>query len=360
VKVPLKVLVLGGTRFIGRHITHTLLGRGDTVTLLHRGRSRGDPAWPVTRLLADRRAPPPPVLAALDRDWNLVIDCCASTPADLEPVTPVLTRRARHYLLLSTCSVYAPPSRERPGPRSPPDAGRLDERSPTVTAGADARGRPGAAKLACEHRLGAVLADAGVGFTVLRLGLVAGAHDTSDRLAYWLERGMRGGDVLVPLDPGQPLRLIDVRDVARFAADLGERRCGGVYNVAGGAPGGGCDPNPTAGDVLNLVVAATGARAVLRWVPEAAVLARGVRPWTEVPLWLPAGSPARGLMDVSSALATRAGLRRRPLADTIGSCAAWHATHRRWNPQWLTPDRERHLLGALTPPRGGRHAPHGR
>jgi hypothetical protein len=171
---------------------------------------------------------------------------------------------------------------------------------------------------------------------VARLGVVTGAYDSSDRLAYWLERALRGGELLVPMHPEQPLQLIAAHDVARFLLDALPSTLAGIVNVAG--------PRRTAGEVIDAITECAGGLAVPRWVGEDFALHHGLRPWTQVPLWLPAASPERALRNVDSSLAIAAGLTYQSLADTIADCLTWQAVRRGWSQRCLDHARELELL----------------
>jgi nucleoside-diphosphate-sugar epimerase len=321
----MRVLMLGGTRFIGRHIVGECLARGDEVALLYRGRSPSPFAGLARHVLADRRAPTPEATALLAEPWDAVIDTSATDVDDLRAVVPTLGDLGG-YVLVSTCGVY----------RRAAGCPVLTERSPTILADASHPARASATrKLRCERYLRRNI-DRRIPLLIARLGLVVGRFDDSERFAYWLERALRGGDVLVPMDPGQPIQLIDAADVARFLRDAADQHISGVVNVTGS--------RTTARELVDGVLTAAARAATTWWVGEDFALAHGVRPWTEVPLWLPISTPERALMSVESIRAETAGLVRRPLAGTIADCLGWQALWRGWSQRWLDSARERDLL----------------
>lgn len=318
-----RVLIIGGGRFIGRHIVADAVARGHMVTALNRGQPTNHG---VEHVVCDRRNPTDEARRALMRDWDLVVDTCAYQPADIRATAAILRGRVRRYLLLSSSGVYA-----RTRSREP-----ISERSPTVSPDdPSATVRSALGKLACESLLGGEFS----ALLSLRLGVVTGPHDPTGRLTYWLERALAGGQMLVPMAPNQPIQLIDVRDVAAFVLDSDEKPVTGVINVVPPR-----NQTATARRLIDSVVAATGSRAAPRWLPEEAVLAQDIQPWIELPLWLPAHSPELCLMRVSGDRAADLGLTCRPLHETVLATAQWYANHRRWMPQWLPIWRERTIL----------------
>ena len=182
------------------------------------------------------------------------------------------------------------------------------------------------------------------------VGRTVGPHDNVFRLPWWVRRIARGGDVLAPGDPGRTVQLIDARDLARFIVDLGERGQPGVFNAT--AP----PWRTTMGEVLDAAVVATGSDARLTWIPDDALVAAGATPWVELPLWIPeADGP--GTWRIDTARAQAAGLRCRPVAETVGDVWAWLQAGgpEAEGPDWLSdhapppmaPEREAQLLAAV-------------
>jgi 2'-hydroxyisoflavone reductase len=297
----MRVLVIGGTRFVGWHTVTELLAHGHEVTLLNRARSEPD-EWPgLTRIVTDRRAPDSRALRSLARSWDLVIDCCAYTPGDLA-ITGLLRTRTRHYTLISTYSVHDPYS------------------------ASDKRHTERAARRLLS----------GVPLLILRLGLTVGPRDPTGRLSYWIERGLAGGDTLVPLQREQPLRLIDVRDVATITAQAAVTGITGFLDVVG--------PSITADALLKAIAQITGNRVRWRWIPEDDALAEGLRPWTQIPLWIPTTDTAARTLMTRHPDTRGAEIRCRTLRRTLADCLAWHLSNRFPRPEWLTPAAEQELL----------------
>lgn len=297
----MRLLVLGGTRFVGRAVVAAGLDRGWQVTAFHRG--RGDPPAGAAVLRGDRTAPGG--LAALERGaWDVVVDTWSDGPRAVRDAARLLAGRAGHYAYVSSRSVYT----------FPPAPG-LDERGPVVDGSPDAdptdyaRDKRGA-ELAVEEAFGDRALCA-------RAGLILGPHEDVGRLPWWLDRVARGGPVLAPGPPDLPLQLIDARDLASWLLDAAERGRHGPYDTVS-PPG-----HATMGELLAACVAATGSDAELRWTSPEAVLAAGIEPWVELPVWLPPGELHGALhgSDVSKALA--AGLRCRPVAETVADTWAW-------------------------------------
>jgi nucleoside-diphosphate-sugar epimerase len=291
----MRLLILGGTVFLGRHVAAEALRRGHDVSLLHRGRHGADLFPEAEHLLADRGGD----LALLaGRRWDAAIDTSGYEPAEVRASSARLAGAVEHLGFVSTCNVY---------PAWPAEP--VGEDSPVWTAGDDY----GPKKAECER-----LAEAAMPGRVahLRAGLLCGPHDNVFRLPWWVRRIARGGDVPAPGDPGATVQLVDVRDLAAWFVDLAEQRRAGVFDAT--APAG----RTTMGEVLEAAVAATGSGARLRWIPDDALLAAGVEPWTELPLWAPAQTMP-GTWRVDAERAAAAGLRCRPVAETVADVWAW-------------------------------------
>ncbi len=303
----MKLLVLGGTRFLGLHVAGQALQRGHAVTLVHRGRS-GPGLFPeATHVVADRNHG----LDALSNgSWDAVIDTSAYVPRHVRDVAARLSGRVGCYQLVSTISVY----RDIP-------SGGVDERGETVVLDDPATEVVDGATYGGLKRLCEEAAEAAFGATTctVRPGLIVGPHDPTGRWTWWLERMARGGTALAPGDPGSPVQFIDARDLAAWMLALAERQAGGLYNATGP------DAPLTMGAMIDAMRAALAPPGtMLRWADEAWLLAQGVQPWMELPLWLPQASI--GLHRTDCRAARAAGLRCRPLDETIRDTAAWAAT----------------------------------
>jgi 2'-hydroxyisoflavone reductase len=294
----MKVLILGGTRFLGRAIVDAALGRGDTVTMFNRGRTNPGLYPGLETITGDRAGD----LAALaGRRWDVVVDVAAYDPEVVRRSAQALAGATERYVFVSTVSVYADH-----GVRQVEDAAVIGLRD-----GLPAGDLYGARKAAAERIASGTFGDRCL---IARPGLIVGPHDPTDRFAYWPRRIARGGRVLAPGDPADPVQFIDVRDLAGWIADAYRRGLGGVFNVTG-------EPMPF-GVLLERCVTATGSDAELAWVPGDRLLAAGVDPWMGVPLWI--GAPGwEGANDVDVSRALAAGLSFRPLTDTIRDTLSW-------------------------------------
>jgi len=296
------ILILGGTRFLGRAITEAALGRGDRVTLFNRGLS-GPGLFPgIETVTGDRTAG---LSGAAGRPWDAVIDVAGYDPQVVELSARAFSETAGRYVFVSTCSVYADQSSR---------AGQLED-APVLEL-RDGLSTPeelyGPRKAAAERVVAGLYGDRAL---IARPGLIVGPHDPTDRFCYWPRRIARGGTVLAPGDPGTPVQFIDVRDLAGWISDAVHGGRGGLFNLVG-------QPMPL-GELLAACKAATFSDADLRWVASGELLAAGVSPWMGVPLWIGDPQEAQGFGDVDNARAVAAGLALRPVAETIRDTLAW-------------------------------------
>jgi 2'-hydroxyisoflavone reductase len=305
----MQLLVLGGTRFLGRAIVDEAVGRGYDVTTFSRGVS-GHPRPGAESLHGDRTSETDLRMLA-GRDWDGVIDTSAIAPAYVGASARLLAGHTGHYTYVSTLSVY----QERPQEL-------ITEDSPVLDCPPDAVGTMqtlgyGELKAGSER----AVQQAMPGRTLIaRPGLIVGPHENIGRLPWWLARIARGGPVLAPGSPGSKLRMTDARDLAAWLIDNTRRGIPGVVNVPG-------PDDTTFGDLLAVCTQVTapqrGNGLELRWVADQVLLAAGVSPWMELPMWAPAGLPEfAGIWQVSGERAVRTGMRYRPLLDTVRD--TWH------------------------------------
>jgi 2'-hydroxyisoflavone reductase len=323
----MRLLVLGGTRFLGRGIVDAALARGDEVTTFTRGRSGAPPAG-VEALHGDRSAPDG--LAALrGREWDAVIDTSGFVPAVVGRGAALLADAVGHYVFVSSVSAYplfpAEPVRaDTPVSDCAPDAGSAD--------GTFAMQDYGPFKAGCERAVDQHFAGRSAH---LRAGMIIGPYDDTGRFPYWVGRLDRGGEVLAPGVPDAPLRLIDQRDLGAWAVEVARDRVTGPF-VATGPAG-----QVTWRELL--------AGADVTWVDEDFLVERGVEGWTELPLWIP---HAPHLYDQDTAAAEAAGLRARPVAESARDVLAWlragdeGPANPRVGRAGLDPAREAELLAA--------------
>ncbi len=329
----MRLLVLGGTKFLGRAVVDAALAEGHDVTLFNRGVTNPGLYPKAERLLGNLESD----LAALHgRRWDATVDLDPTTlPRRVRRYAELLSDAVEHVVFVSTISVYADPSRplteESPvhePPEPEPDSFREEDY--------------GGLKVGCERAIHDVFGDRAA---IVRPGLIAGPHDPTERFTYWPRRLAEAGEVLAPGDPGRPVQLIDARDLGSWLVALTLGRTSGTYNATGPA-----DPL-TLGELLQRTSAAVGATSRLVWVGDEPILAAGVRPWTELPLWLP-GEDHAGLLRVDIGRALAAGLTFRPIEATARDTLAWSRAVPEQRPT-LTRDREREILRAAVVSRPG-------
>lgn len=299
----MKLLVLGGTRFVGRAVVHDALVRGWEVTALHRGVTGALPPG-VTALHADRTDPTALAAALGDSAFDAVVDTWAGAPRVAALSADLLRGRVPRYGYVSSISVYAD-GRPPGGDESWPTWEGADPDAEQTSYPADKRG----AELAVLRAFPDAL--------LARPGLVLGPHEDIGRLPWWLARCARGGRVVAPGRPERPIQYVDARDLAGWLLDGLETGLAGPVDLV--CPSG----HTTTGSLLSAVVAATGGAAELVWVPQEQVLAAGVEPWTQLPCWVPEGGEHAGFMESDTTRALATGLVSRPVTATVEDTWAW-------------------------------------
>lgn len=297
------LLLLGGTRFFGRFLAESALARGHRVTLFHRGQTGVELHAGAERILGDRDGG---IGALAGRRWDAVVDCCGYVPRVVGASCDTLNHGVGRYLFISSISVYAEPTPS--GSREDAPRAKLADPATEVIDGATY----GGLKAACED---VVLGAFGDRATIVRPGLIVGPNDPTDRFPYWPRRIARGGEVLAPGDPSQPVQFIDARDLAAFVLQLAERDVAGTYHATGP------DAPLSMGACLEGIRDAVGSDARFTWADEKFLIDRGVEPWMGLPLWIPVSEA--GLQDLDLTAARTAGLRFRPLAETARDTLAW-------------------------------------
>lgn len=317
----LKILVLGGTGFLGPHLVEGMLQRGHTPTLFNRGKTRPNLFPDVEKLRGDRDGG----LAALQgRRWDAVIDTSGYVPRVVRASAELLAASVRQYVFVSSISVYtetlAPGVDETHKVATMPD--------PSSEAVMEFYG---ALKALCEQAVEATLPGRA---TNIRPGLIVGPGDPTDRFSYWPVRMAQGGEVLAPGDPRDPVQVIDVRDLADFILTTLERGHVGVYNVNGPAEPLGI------GGMLDACKRVAASDARFTWAPAEFLEAQQIAAWSDMPVWVPPVGEGVGLTTTSSARAIARGLRHRPLDETIKATLDWWAT--------LPPERRGKLRAGIT------------
>jgi len=293
----MRLLILGGTLFLGRHVAEEALGRGHEVTLFNRGRTAPDLFPDAEHLAGDREGD----LGALrGREWDAVLDTSGQDPDAVGASAGQLSGAAPHYTFVSSISAYG----------SFPETG-MDEETPAVRdPEADVAEGYGVAKAACERAVTEAFPGRS---TAVRAGLLIGPHDPTERFSRWVHDLDAGGKVRAPDDRGQPVQLVDARDLAAWMVDGAERGRSGTFNATGP------DRPLTFGEMLERIDAAAGGHAELDWIEPRVLLGEGLEPWDDLPLWLdvPRHPELRGMLAVDVSRALAEGLRFRPLEETV-------------------------------------------
>ncbi len=324
----MKILILGGTRFLGRHLVDSALVRGHVVTLFNRGRTNPDIFPQVQTIRGDREKD----LDQLEGStWDAVIDTCGYFPRLVRMSAEALRDSAGSYIFISSISVYADFSKR--GLKEDDTVGTIsDEIIEEIT-----EASYGPLKVLCEQAVRDVFAERAL---VVRPGLIVGPHDPTDRFTYWPLRIARGGEVLAPVGPDVFTQIIDARDLSDFIIHLIEERVAGTFNATGAAG------SLTFGELLETCKQVSGSEANIQWASAEFLAQNKVAPWSDLPAWLPDDGEDAGFAHVDVSKAIAAGLTFRPLAETVRDTLAWAAA-RPADHEWragLTPERERELL----------------
>jgi nucleoside-diphosphate-sugar epimerase len=328
----MRLLILGGTEFAGRAVADAALARDWQVTVFHRGRHAPPPG--TVSLLGDRTEAGG--LGALDRgEWDAVVDTWTGAPTAVRDAARLLADRVSRYVYVSSRSVYA-----YPGPAGWPETAPLVDASPDAGEVAYPQAKRGG-ELAATRAFG----DRAL---LVRAGLILGPRENVGRLPWWLKRISRGGPVLAPGPADLPLQYSDARDLAAWILGAVDQGLGGAYNVTS-PPG-----HTTMRELLDTCIRVTGASAELCWADPETVLAAGVQPWTDLPIWLPPGEMHQALHQTDVTKAVSTGLSCRPVADTVADTWRWlegltgpaprRADHQ---PVGLAPEKEAEVLRSL-------------
>ncbi len=325
----MKILVIGGTRFLGRHFVEAALKNNHEVTVFHRGQTNVGLFDSVEEILGDRDGGTDRLKG---REWDAVVDTCGYVPRVVRQSVETLAGTTANYTFISSISVY----------KDFPEAG-MDETTPVDVLPEDEAGSEdvskyyGPLKALCEYE---VTRGFGERALIVRPGLIVGPNDPTDRFTYWPARFDQGGDALVPGDAERLIQFIDVRDLASFTLALVEQRAGGVYHATG-LP-------VSMAELVEACQAVSVHAAAPVWVEESFLEGTDVQPWMELPLWIGPAANWPGFMEVSVAKALERGLTCRSTLETVGDTLSWVKTGR-GDREWkagLRPEKERELLNA--------------
>jgi 2'-hydroxyisoflavone reductase len=321
----MKILVLGGTKFLGRYLVEAALAAGDDVTIFNRG-LRAPTLFPeVQTLIGDRGGD---LRSLCNGSWDVVYDMSGYRPREVRATIEMLSARISRYLFVSTISVYDDGVLDA-GDRTIDGAGAdttggVSENSPVFregTAAGDAEAY-GPLKAACEREVSSLLAERGL---IIRPGLIVGPHDPTFRFNYWINRLAQGGKILAPGRPGRHIQVIDVRDLAQFLLLLGaaEQPATTIFNAAGKLE------SLTMGTLLETVGTVLEERGGtelrrLVWVPDKVLLDQSIEEWTELPLWVAEGGALASFFKIDSSVAESSGLGYRPIRDTVEAICDVH------------------------------------
>lgn len=326
---PLKILILGGTGFIGPHQVRYALQRGHTVTLFNRGKTNSSLFPDVEKLHGDRNDD----LKALEggREWDAVIDT-ASVPRWIRQTAQLLRNRTKHYMYVSSLSVYSDNSR----PGITEDGPLLKLEDPTVE---EITGETyGGMKVLCEEETQKAYPDS---FTIVRPTLIIGPGDPTDRFTYWPVRIEQGGEVLAPGEPGDPVQIIDARDLSEWMIRMLEKGTHGIFNASSRPLG--------MAEMLYGIKAATSCHVWFTWVPASFLENHDIHPWSDMPVWMPPEGEYQGFSMFNVERALAAGLSFRPLADTVKDTLEWFKSlpeERRTNLKaGISREKEKEILG---------------
>jgi len=326
----MNILILGGTLFLGRHLVDAALAQGHSVTLFNRGKTNSDLYPKIEKLRGDRKNVDDLQILG-KRHWDAVIDTCGYYPHIVQLSAQALKDSIVRYVFISSISVYG----------EPPTNPEINENSPVAMLENEdlliyEKESYGNRKALCEQVIEAELP----GRTLnIRPGLIVGPYDPSDRFTYWPTRLQRGGTVLAPGRPDAPVQIIDVRDLAEWTIRMVETKQAGVFNATGP------EIPLSMQQVLETCRQVAGTPAEFVWVDDEFLLAQGVTPFTDLPLWLP--GVASAMMHVSVSKAMNAGLIFRPLEVAIRDMLAWDNTRPEGTLRvnGISIDREIELLG---------------
>jgi len=334
---PLRILILGGTRFIGLHMTALALERGHQLTFFNRGKTKTDRYPDVERIKGDRNGE---IDGLKDREWDAVIDNSGYVPRHVQLSAELLAPKVKQYVFTSSISVY--PDFSVPRDESSP-VGKLADESTEKVDGETY----GPLKALCEQAAERAMP----GRTcVIRPGLIVGPDDNTDRFTYWPARAARGGEFIAPGSPADAFQVIDARDLAAFAINAVENGHNGIFNLVSNVN------EFKFGQLIDACIASANKRAKPKdkpratWLPAEFLEEQQVAPWSDMPVWLPAKGDEAAFAGTSNKAAVAKGLKITPLMKTVDDTLAWHlsrpAEEREKLKSGIAADKEAAVLAA--------------
>jgi 2'-hydroxyisoflavone reductase len=329
----MRILIIGGTRFLGRYLVNAALDHSHEVTLFNRGKSNPGLFPQLETIIGDREKD---VNKLEGRIWDAVIDVAGYVPRIVRLSADVLKENVARYVFISSISVYDEAIFRKTGINESDPLGKIEDETVEEITGETY----GPLKALCEQTVRDIYGERAL---IIRPGLIVGPHDPTDRFTYWPVRVARGGDVLAPEKPDAPAQIIDVRDLSHFVIRLIENNASGIYNVTGP------DYALTLSNILETSKQVSGSDAHVRWAPVDLLKQHNVGEWIDMPVWVPDTEENQGFSRIDVSKAINAGLKFRPLEETVRDTLEWAQT-RPADHQWkagLTTEREAEVLAAL-------------
>ena len=330
----MNILILGGTKFLGRHLVDSALARGHNVTLFNRGKTNPGLFPNVETILGDREHD---IEKLNGRAWDAVIDVAGYYPRIVRLSATGLERSVGRYVFISSISVYPDSILNKIGIDENDPVGKIEDETIEEITGESY----GPLKALCEKTARDIFGDERA--LIIRPGLIVGPNDPTDRFTYWPVRVARGGEVLAPEKPNVPVQVVDVRDLSEFIIKMIEEKASGIYNATGP------DYELSLGAMLEACKEVSGSDATFTWAAVDFLKQNNVAEWSDMPVWIPDNAESAGFSRVDVSKAIKAGLKFRALNDTICDTIDW-ANTRPADHEWragLKPEREQELLKLL-------------
>lgn len=323
----MKILIIGGTRFLGRHLVNSARARGHEVTLFNRGKTNPDLFRKVKTIKGDREKD----LNQLEGTWDAVIDTCGYVPRVVKLSANMLKLKTEKYVFISSISVYA--NFAKIGINESDPVAKLEDESIEEITGETY----GALKALCEKTVQEIL---GIDSLIIRPGLIVGPHDPTDRFTYWVKRVAQGGEILAPDRPEVLTQLIDVRDLADFIMTLIENDVSGVFNATGP------DTPLSFGLLLDTCKLVSSSDAKFKWANFDFITENNIAPWSDLPAYVPDVGDDIGFAKVDISKAVNAGLKFSAISNTVKDTLTWinELPNDYEMKSGLKPEREKELL----------------